>query len=78
MMLSGEQHDIFVKKLFADDHAYFSKVMTALNGMESWKVASLYLSNFYDSNGLDPYADEVIEFTDIVHQRFTSATRPVK
>jgi hypothetical protein len=74
-MVDEKKRQLFVKKLFANDDAYYTGVMTALNSLPSWKDASLYLSNFYDINGLDPYADEVIEFTDVVHQRFATASQ---
>lgn len=69
-LITNEQQRKFVEKLFGDDEAYYSVVITALNGMPSWKEASLYLNDFFDLGKLDPYADEVLEFTDIVYQRY--------
>ncbi len=74
-MVDEKKRELFVKKLFANDDAYYAAVMTTLNGLQTWKEASRYLSNFYDVNSLDPYEDEVIEFTDIVHQRFAAPSQ---
>ncbi|MBM2846545.1 MAG: hypothetical protein HW407_1857, partial [Bacteroidetes bacterium] len=47
-------------------------VIAALNGISTWQEASAYLQELFQMNGLDPYADEVIAFTDAMQQRYMS------
>jgi len=70
--MTYEQRQRFVKKLFGDDEAYYTVVLSALNGMPTWNEASLYLNDFFEINSLDPYADAVTEFTDFIHQRYSA------
>lgn len=71
-LISPEQREMFVKKIFGKDDAYYTGVIDALDRTQTWKEASLYLNKFYEDNGLDPFADEVVRFTDVVQQRYTS------
>ena len=72
-LISQDQRDRFLKAVFKKDDAYFSGVMTALNKTHSWKEASLYLNQLYEINSLDPYADVVVEFTNVIHRRYESS-----
>jgi hypothetical protein len=38
--------------------------------MTGWEQASAYLQEFYRTNELDPFAGDVVEFTDVVQKRF--------
>jgi hypothetical protein len=40
--------------------------------LPTWKEASAYLQQIYEINDLDPYAEDVVEFTDTIHQRYTA------
>ena len=70
--IDDDQRGRFVRTIFQNDEAYFNVVIDALNGMPSWKDASLYLQMFYQASGVDPYARDVIEFTDLIQQRYPS------
>ncbi len=70
-LIAQEQKERFIEKMFKKDDAYYAGIMTALNRTLTWKEASLYLNELYQTNGLDPFADEVVEFTDAIHSRYT-------
>ena len=70
--IGDDQRRRFIRMIFQNDEAYYSVVIDALNGMGTWKDASLYLQMFYQASGVDPYAHDVIEFTDIIQQRYPS------
>ena len=71
-LISQEQKEQFVEKMFKKDDAYYAGIITALNKTSTWKEASLYLNELYQTNGLDPFTDEVVEFTDIIHSRYST------
>jgi hypothetical protein len=65
----------FVRKIFKKDRDYFDVIITSLNKISTWKEASLFLNRVFELNHLDPFADEVIAFTDAVQQRFGGEER---
>lgn len=69
-LISAEQESLFVKRLFEHDSAFYTAILSSLNEIATWKEAALYLSQFYQTNDLDPFADDVVEFTDAVHRRY--------
>lgn len=69
-VMTREQERVFVNGLFGKDDAYFKAVLASLDELHTWKDAALYLSEFYRTNNLDPFADDVVEFTDVIHRRF--------
>jgi hypothetical protein len=71
-LITEEQRDRFISKVFNRDDAYYAETIDALNKTQAWKEASLYLNELYQRSGLDPYADEVIEFTDAIHRRYSA------
>jgi len=71
-VISEEQRSVFVKKVFKKDEAFYAAVIAALNSISTWHEASAYLQELFQMNGLDPYADEVIAFTDAIQQRYVS------
>jgi len=74
MFISDEQRSRFIRKIFKKDDAYYSSVILALNRARTWKEASHYLNDFFEMNGLDPFLEVVIEFTDAVHRRYNPQT----
>jgi len=62
----------FVKKIFRKDEEYFNVVVTSLNTIPTWKEASLYLNTLFEMNHLDPFSEDVVEFTDLIQQRYTA------
>jgi hypothetical protein len=69
-LMSEKQRQRFVRHVFKKDQAYFYGVIATLNTMHSWKDAAAYLGKVYDTNKLDPFADVVVEFTDLIQKRF--------
>jgi hypothetical protein len=45
-----------------------------LNAFQSWKEASAYLTRVYEVNRLDPFAEDVIEFTDLIQSRYSGTS----
>ena len=75
-MIDDGQRERFIRSIFQQDEAYYSVVIGALNGMATWRDASLYLQTFYQSRGIDPSVQDVVEFTDVIHHRYSSAEQP--
>ena len=73
--ISDQQKTLFVNAVFERDTAYYAAVIASLERLFTWKEAALFLSQFYQSNGLDPFADEVVEFTDTIHRRYDGVGR---
>lgn len=74
--ISEEQRERFIKAVFQRDEAYYDVVMESLNAMTTWRDASLYLQTFYQATGVDPYSQDVIEFTDLIQNRYASTEHP--
>lgn len=71
-LMDEKQRQRFVRHVFNKDQAYFYGVIATLNTMLSWKDAAVYLGKVYDINKLDPFADVVVEFTDLIQKRFNT------
>jgi hypothetical protein len=71
-LIAGEQRGRFIKNVFKDDEPLYTGVLTALNEKLTWKEASVYLDEQYQISSLDPFDDDVIEFTDAIHRRYTA------
>jgi hypothetical protein len=64
------QRERFIRTIFQNDEAYFRVIIETLNGMTTWKDASLYLHAFYQTSGVDPSTQDVVEFTDLIQHRY--------
>ncbi len=73
-LIGEKQRQRFVRHVFNRDQAYFSGVIATLNSFHSWDEAAAYLKKVYAINRLDPFNENVVEFTDLVQQRFTNET----
>jgi hypothetical protein len=71
-LISPDQRTRFVRRVFRKDQGYYYGVVATLNTMRTWKEAASYLKQVYDINRLDPFAPDVVEFTDTVQKRFAS------
>jgi hypothetical protein len=74
-LISLDLKQMFVEKVFGRDLDFYKAVVASLNEIATWKEAALFLSKFYQANALDPFSDEVVEFTDIVHHRYDFVSR---
>ena len=74
-LMSEKQQQRFIRRLFNKDESTFSGVLATLNSMDSWSEASSCLADMYRRNRLDPFADDVVEFTDLIEQRFSPSLR---
>ena len=72
-VINEQQRTRFIKSVFQNDEAYYNVVVEALNGMATWRDASLYLEAFYNTSGVDPFDADVVEFTDLIQHRFSSS-----
>jgi hypothetical protein len=68
--IDERQRERFIRTIFQNDEAYFRVIIEALNGMTTWKDASLYLHAFYQTSGVDPSTQDVVEFTDLIQHRY--------
>jgi hypothetical protein len=69
-MIPSKSRTKFIRRIFKRDAAYFNAVLAELNAAPTWQVASAYLRDFFQLNKLDPFADIVVEFTDLIHSRY--------
>jgi hypothetical protein len=72
-IINEQRRARFIKSVFHNDEAYYNVVVDALNGMTTWRDASLYLEALYNTSGVDPYDANVVEFTDLIQHRFSSS-----
>jgi len=70
-MMGKRERQRFLRRLFRRDREYFEALITELNALQSWKDASAYLTRVYEINRLDPFSEEVIEFTDLIQSRYS-------
>jgi len=70
-VIDEQQRTRFIKSIFQRDEAYYNVVVETLNGMTTWRDASLYLGSFYNTGGVDPFEADVVEFTDLIQRRFS-------
>jgi len=73
-LITDLQRKRLVKKVFHRDAEYFLMVLSALDALSTWEETSVYLNDFFQTNELDPFSDDVVEFTDIVQRRFLRQT----
>ena len=72
VIITWEQREKFVRKLFKRDGEAYDDTITELNSTDTWRDASIYLNRLFEAYKLDPFSDDVIEFTDAVQQRFSN------
>jgi hypothetical protein len=60
----------FVRRLFGRDEDRFEEVLKRLEEIATWKEASLYLLELYQTIDLDPFDADMVEFTDTIHRRY--------
>ncbi len=72
-LIGEKQRQRFIRHVFSRDQAYFSGVLATLNTLHTWDEAAAYLRQVYSINRLDPFNGIVVEFTDLVQQRFGGA-----
>jgi hypothetical protein len=70
-LIPPAQREVFIRKVFHRDPDYFAAVLKALDRIQTWEEAADYLRRLYDTIGLDPFTDDVVKFTDLVHSRYT-------
>ncbi len=66
------QRNRFVKTIFKKDPHFYDGIIASLNRTRTWKEASIRLHEFYETNGLDPFSQTVVEFTETIYNRYTS------
>lgn len=71
LLIEDDERKRFIRKLFNGDTAYFEVVVQTLNKITTWKEASLYLDEIFLVNGVDPYSNDSVNFTDKVYTRFS-------
>lgn len=69
-LISEEDRKRFVKKIFLKDERQFEATIASLNGMTSWKQASIFIDEIFIAHEVDPYSSEAVRFTDLVYQHF--------
>jgi hypothetical protein len=70
-LIGEKQRQRFIRHVFNKDQAYYAGVLATLNTLQTWDEAADYLKQVYTINRLDPFSGVVVEFTDLVQQRFS-------
>jgi hypothetical protein len=70
-LIPPAQRELFIRKVFRRDPDYFAAVVKALDSIGGWDEAADYLRRLYEAIGLDPFLEDVVRFTDVVHSRYT-------
>ena len=65
-----EQRNRFITVLFLGNEDHFAQFRQTLDEAHSWQEAARHLTDLLEQNALNPYAPEVVEFTEIVRRRF--------
>jgi hypothetical protein len=74
-LIGEKQRQRFIRHVFNKDQAYYFGVIATLNTLRTWDEAAAYLKQVYSINRLDPFSGVVVEFTDLVQQRFGGEAR---
>jgi hypothetical protein len=69
-MIGRWQRRKFIKKIFRKDESEYESFIRLLNRTPTWKEASNVIDSYFYENGLNPYAKESLEFTDLVYTRY--------
>lgn len=56
--------------LFHGNAAYFDATVQEVNRLSTWREAAVYLSDLLEINRLNPYAADVMQFTDTIRRWF--------
>lgn len=69
-LITPKQRKKFVKKVFKKREDQYREFLGLLNGTPDWKNASNMIDNFFYQQGLNPYSQEALEFSDLVYNRY--------
>ncbi len=69
-IITGKQRKKFIKKIFKKDEWRYQKFLEALNKINNWKQASAAIDEMLFHNGINPYAREALEFSDLIYNRY--------
>ncbi len=75
-MITPDQRKRFINVLCDRDADFYELIISRLNIMRTWHEASAYIRELFEINGIEPFRDEAITFTDIVQQRFKTESGP--
>lgn len=64
-----------IKRVFQGDAAQYEISLATLNSMKTWGEASMYIDSVFIKNGVDPFSNVAIKFTDVVQEVFLSQAR---
>jgi hypothetical protein len=65
----------FVNVVCGKDAEFYDLVITRLDEMRSWPDASAYIRELFEINGIDPFDEIAIAFTDIIQKRCGQLSR---
>lgn len=73
-LISEDDRKRFLKKIFRKDETHYATSLSELNSMTSWKEASIYIDKILIANDVDPYSNEAVRFSELMHRRFFPRT----
>ncbi len=76
-MISRKQQKKFIKKVFKKDERHYQKFIDYLNGVATWKQASAAIDDLLYQTGVNPYARDALELSDLVYNRYFPKDRLV-
>ncbi len=69
-IISNKNRKKFVKKIFKKDDRRYTKFISYLNQLTSWKKASAAIDEMFYQTGINPYSSIAIEFSDLIYTRY--------
>lgn len=74
-LIPPEQRDLFIREIFHGDEHQYAETLAALDAWKSWPEAEAYLAEFFRREQMDPGAQAVAAFSDIIRSRYPTAER---
>lgn len=69
-LISPEQRQRLLHKLFDDERASFERLLLQLEAALSWSAAHRMLEQHFAEHQINPYGEEAIRFSNLVYKRY--------
>jgi hypothetical protein len=70
VLISSQQRQLFVKKIFGGDAVVFDKLVNQLEISPNWSAALRLLENYFYRANISPYHNDAARFSDLIYKRY--------